>query len=855
MERTVNSFPVQRLPYSKKNDEWRKDCVDYIIGASDMASTDSIPDEMEMQSYYDLYNSIYNEKDLKYVTNPFHQDDGFPATAQDYNIIRPKIDLLLGEETKRPFNFKVCRTSDMASSEIQEKAKQMILNYMYAAAMAKMSPEEQAQFEQGLQTGEIQPPEEIQRYLTKDYKDIAEITAYQGLKYLIQKENLVHEFTKGFKHALIAGVEPYYVGVRNGEPICESVNPKDFKYPAEEGVEFIHDASWCLRRMFMSWSQLYDQFYDKLDEKQQNQLLEMVKQTPSSGYGPDRGPQDDFVHYNMKTYSTLPSHNPYGDADVIAVYHVCWRSLKKIGFVTFMNPETEMPEELEVDEFYKPTGMELSIEWRWIIEIWEGYKADMGLSGDDLYFGIQPLEYQFRRADNLNSCRLPYTGAAYSNTNSKAKSLVAVMKPLQYMYIILWYRLELAIARDKGRIPVIDVTQIPKSMGVDIDKWMHYLSALGVAFINPYENSMDIPGREAGRPATYNQWSTIDTTMANSINMYISLLDKIEEMVSELSGVSKQRQGAISTSELVGNVERSVVQSAHITEPWFWLHNQIKKNVLIMLLDTAKYAWNGTKQYLNYIYDEGTRVFLQLDEGFPYEDFDIFVSDSSKENQIIEQLHSMLQSALTNGSSLLDIAEVLSLDSLNMIKAKLQEIEQKRMEQQQAMQEQEAQQQQQAIQLQNQVKEEELQMKQAELELSKYKVDQDNATRITVAQLQAYRYSQDLDQDNNGIPDPIEIGNQEIERQKAISEAEAKRMETVIKARAEDNKRDIEKRKVDAQKRADELKATIEREKMSLERRKLEEAKKLQKMKDQAAMEREKLKARTALRNKVAGEK
>jgi len=33
-----------------------------------------------------------------------------------------------------------------------------------------------------------------------------------------------------------------------------------------------------------------------------------------------------------------------------------------------------------------------------------------------------------------------------------------MMKPLQYMYIVIWYRLELAMARDKGKVPVIDVT-------------------------------------------------------------------------------------------------------------------------------------------------------------------------------------------------------------------------------------------------------------------------------------------------------------------------------------------------------------------------------------------------------------
>ena len=849
MERTVNSFPIQRLPLSRKTEEWRKDCVDYIIGASGISSSENIPDEDELQSYYDLYNSIYNEKDLKYVTNPFNQDDGFPATTQDYNIIRPKIDLLLGEETKRPFNFKVCRTSEIASSEMQEKAKQMLMDYIMAAMMAKLSPEDQQKFQEALQTGEIQTPEEIQKYLTKDYKDIAEITAYQSLLYLLRKENIQHEFMKGFKDALIGGLEQYYIGIRNGEPTVERVNPKDFKYPSEEGVEFIHDASWCCRRMLMSWSQIYDQFYDKLDEKQINELLDIVSQKPTSGYGVDKSPIDDFVHLNLKTYNKLPDHNPYGDIDNVVVYHVCWKSLKKIGFITIVDPETGLPDEVQVDEFYKPTGDEINVEWKWIIEVWEGYRA-----GDDLYFGMEPLEYQFRNSDNLNSAKLPYTGSAYSNTNSKAKSLVAIMKPLQYMYIILWYRLETAIARDKGKIPVIDLTQIPKSMGIDVDKWMHYLSALGVAFINPYEEGWDIPGRDGGKPSTFNQWSSIDASMSNTIATYIDLLAKIEDMVSELSGVSKQRQGAISSNELVGNVERSVIQSAHITEPWFWLHNQIKKNVLSMLLDTAKYAWKDSKKYLNYIFDEGTRVFLQLDDNWSYEDFDVFVTDSTKENQAIEQLKSLIQPAMQNGASLLDAAEILTMDNLSIIKNKLQEIENNRLEQEQTLQEQQNQQQQQLVEMQNQVKEEELMLKEAELDLQKYKIDQDNATKITVAQLNAYRYTEDTDQNSNGIPDIMEIGKQEIERQKAVSDAQAKQLDLANKARAEENKKEIEKRKIDAQQKAEELRNTIEKEKLALEKRKLEEAKKLQKQKDDAAYKRELLKSKTALKNKVSGE-
>lgn len=851
MERTVNSFPIQKIPFSQKSEEWKKTCVDYIIGQSQLSNGSSIPTDEEMQTYYDLYNSVYSEKDLKYVTNPFNQDDGFPAVAQDYNIIRPKIDLLIGEETKRPFNFKVCRTSDAAAGEMQEKAKQMLLDYVQASIMAKMGPEEQARYEEALSSGEIQTPEQIQEYLTKEYKDVAEVTAYHTLNYLKHSLNIDHEFVKTWKDGLIAGEEVIYVGIRNGEPCLNRVNPKNFWFDDAEGIEFIHEASMCCYKMLMPYTQVYDEFYDKLDEKQLNQLLEKFGQygKGAKNWLGDKNMVDDWNHIDTKIYSKYPDHNPYGDAEDVVVYHVCWKSFKKIGFVTVINPETGEEEEFVVDEYYKSTGNEVNVEWDWIIEVWEGYNAD------DLYFGIQPIEYQYITSKNLNSQRLPYTGIVYSNTNSVPKSLVSIMKPLQYLYITTFYRMELAMARDKGKVPVMDVTQIPKGLGIDTAKWMHYLSALGVAFINPYDEGWDIPGREGGRPSNFNGFTTWDLTMGNVIAQYIQLLDKIESMASELSGVTPQRQGAISSTELVGNVERSVIQSAHITEPLFWMHNQVKRQALLMLLNTAKAAWKDSdKQYLNYIFDDTTRAFIALADNFPYEDFDIFVTDSTKEVQAIEQLRALIQPAMQNGASLVDAAEMYTMDNLSLIKSKLQELEQQRLSQQQAMQQQEAEQQQQLIQMQNQVKEQELMLKEAELDLEKYKIDQDNATKITVAQLNAYRGSENMDQDMNGIPDPIEIGNQEIARQKAVSDAVSKQMDLANKARAEENKKELEKRKIEQAEKAEKLKATIERERLALEKKKLDEAKKLQAQKDKAAMEREKLKARTALKNKVSGE-
>ncbi len=816
-----SAFPRQKLPLSKKGKKWQEDCVNYIIGEGNVTSGgNSTSYYGELQTYYNLYNSIFDEKDFKSITNPFKVEDGFPATPHDFNIIRPKVDLLIGEETKRPLNFRVIRTSQEATSEMQEKEKQMILQYIEAAITTKMSPEEAQQFQEQLQSGEIMPPEQIAKYMDKDYKDIVENTAYHSLTYLREKLDLDNEFIKGWKDGLISGREIYYVGVLNAEPYAERVNPICFSYDKSPDLDFIEDGSWCCRKMRMPITEVYDRYYDKLEEKDLDKLEEMIGSTPGRNLG-DRSPVD--MGIQLRIYDN-PIFEGSGKS-LVNVWHCCWKSFKKIFYVTTTD-DAGQPQINIVDETYQPVGNEISVEPDWIIEVWEGYRA-----GSDLYFGIQPIEYQHVSIDNPNSQKLPYCGAIYSNTNSKPRSLVSILKPLQYMYIVLWYRLELAIARDKGKVVNMDITQIPKSMNISPAKWMHYLSSVGVNFINPYEEGWNIPGREGGKPAQFNQITALDLTMSNVIAEYIQLMDKIEELAGTISGITQQREGAVSTSEMVGNVERSVVQSSHITEPLFWVHNQCKRRVLNMLLNTAKGAWEETgKQKLQYIFDNGERAFLDITPKFYYEDMDVFVSDTSKDLENIQKLQQLIQPAMQNGASLLEAAEILTNDNFNIIKQKLKDMQTRQEQIQQQQQEAEAQQQQQLQQMQNEAKQQELMLQEAQMDLQRYQIDQDNQTKIAVAQINAYRGTEELDQDQNGIPDPIEIGKQAIEQQKINQEAYNKRYEAKQKREIEDQKIQLEK---------DKMKHETE----------------LQKAKDDAAYEREKLKARTALKNKTVSGK
>jgi len=755
-----SNFPVQKLPKYKKTKEWGKASLDSVI-SRDSGGFLGAQRKQEMTTWYGLYNSEYNEDDLKYVTNPFKVEDGFPAKLQNFNIIRPKIDLLIGEESKRPFDIRVIQTNPDVVTQLQDKKKELLMQYISNVVGLQQD-----------QNGEPITPKEIEKYLKYSYKTVAEETAYHALNYLKEKLNLNNEFLKGWRDGLIASEEIYFVSTINGEPFLERVNPINCDYDKDPDIEFIEDGDWFVRYMQMSPATIYDRFFDLMDEKDLDRMLEYAGEGRASTSTLGSSMADKVEFRDMTTKKYIYS----GDTDfnLVEVYHGVWRSYKKIGFLTSVDEGSGQEQTTIVSEDYKPLPTD-DIEWDWIPEVWEGYKV-----GDDIYLGIGPVEYQHTSINNVSSRKLPYCGIIYNNINSLPKSLVALMKPLQYMYIILWYRLELAIARDKGKIINMDITQIPKGLGIDVNQWMHYLSALGVNFINPYDEGWDIPGREGGKPAAYNQITDIDLSMMNVMAGYIELMAKIEDMIGEISGVSKQRQGSISKTELVGNVERAVIQSSHITEPLFWYHNQVKRNALTMLINVAKHAWREKPNMsIHYILNDAERVFLNVEDDFLYSDLDVFLSDSTKQNMDIESIKTLLQPAMQNGATLLEAAEILSSDNLSQIKLKLTEIEKRKEE----LMAQQAQAEQQQVQMEAQFKMEDLRIKEED---SIRRAE----TQIQVALLGAN--SKDGDANNNGTLDQMDLMDFQLQLEKQKEEVKIK--DAQVKETVRKNKKAEEQR-------------------------------------------------------------
>ena len=708
-----SGIPSQRLTAAEKVrdygsvEEWAEAVIDGILSISVAGYGNGLSYLADKQKNIDLYNDLFDPADIANVCNPLGLDTatyGFPATMAHYNIITPKIKLLEGEEIKRPFNYRVVAVNPGVISSVEKEKKEAILGLL------------QAELARGLQARGVdaEVPEQqfgdmeaLNKYFTYSYTDIREKLGNDSLKYLVRHSDAQFHFQKGWKDLLVTGEEIFWTGIINGEPRFRRVDPRSFQCSISPDSDYVDESEWAYEERYLTPAEIFDEFFTELGEEDAKTIEEMSGSSNAltirnSAFGSS-------VTYLANQADGKESY--VGNGNLIRVIRVEWRSTRKLGFVTFFDENGQLVEDM-VDETHKKKDGE-TIEWKWVSEVWEGT-----LIGSDIYVGIRPKPNQYKSLDDPNATRLGYTGVYY------ATSMVGLLKSIQYLYDIIMYRLELTVATSGGKATLMDLAQLPRQHGFDIEKWLYYLRAFNVQFVNSFEEGT---GRFKDQRAQFNQFQAIDMTMGRVVDQYVLLLDKLERMAGEITGISRQRQGQIVTQELVGNTERAVVQSSHITEPLFFAHNEVKKRVLTALLENAKLAWIDGKK-AQYVLDDMSRMLLNVEGPELAEaEFGIFVSNSTKDELTLQTARQAITLAVQSGNAQVsDLITAMETESVSEIKNKLKtsELERAERDQANAKASEEAASQRHA---------EEMDLEMAKLELEKENNIRDNEVRLAVA--------------------------------------------------------------------------------------------------------------------------
>ena len=747
------NLPPQQLPFHRKTKKWRKQIVDWADSKTFFNYSPVRNSVIHKKINYDLLNGKLHMQDLEMVINPENQSAGFiPDKIQHYPIMNSKLNVLRGEESKRVFDFRVIITNPNSISEIENAKKEELLQRLQQ--MMANSAQSEEEFNQEL--------EKLNDYFTYEWQDYREVRANALLNHYVKEYNMPLLFNNGFMDAMTVGEEIYQCDIVGGEPVIMKIDPLKIRIFKSGYSNKIEDADMIILEDYWSPGQVIDTFYDVLTQKD----IEYIEKAPytlgqasadsmdniddRAGFvnnymiGDEITSQEGFFWDPLGTADGVNSSLlPFDMVGNIRVLRVYWKSRRRIKKVKSYDPETGE----EMFNFYpetyvinKDNGEEEQILY--INEAWEATKI-----GEKIYVNMRPKVVQYNKLSSPSRCHFGIVGSIYNLNGNRPFSLVDMMKNYNYLYDVIHDRLNKFMAKNWGKILRLDIAKIPK--GWNIEKWMYYAKANGLAVEDSFRegNIGAATGKLAG--AMNNASSgIIDAEFGNSIQSQINLLEFIKMEMSDVAGISRQREGQISNRETVGGVERATLQSSHITEYLFIQHDDVKKRALECFLETAKIALKGRSKKFQYILSDSSMRVMDIDgDEFAESDYGLLVDNGQGTQELSQKLDMLAQAALQNQT--LSFSTIMKLYNSSSLAEKQRIVE----NDERKIQERNAQAQQQQLEVQQQ----EAQMKQeaemAKMELEDTLNQRDNETKILVAQIAA---SVKVNQgDTDGIQEPM----------------------------------------------------------------------------------------------------
>lgn len=901
-----NMTPLQLIPEKEKNEDWKKWNLDWFerVGLKQTGEH-----AKKIIKNYSLANGILDKSD--YVIGPENDmSDMIQAIVNDnesvlpikfFPIIPNVINVLSGEFSKRDRRIIAKAVDEQSINEAFEYKRQMIEDILVQNAMKKKQEQmlqmgidfENMSEEQGQQ---VQQEMDLAKQLAaaqvkfKTYQGIPEQWANHMIKVDDDRFDMYQLEGLAFRDMLVCDREFWHIKMLEDDYKVELWNPWEVFYHKSPSVEYVSEGNYVGRIRMMSIPDVIDNFGPQMTEDQIMNLkhqYRLLNQFPlvTDAYKDQNHWYNDSTkpypqNYTNETWQKsldnkvaqtlqgkkIPSNHEfdmswyelnksgtYLDADIngpgmVRVTEVYWKSQRKVFELTWIKKDGTIINEF-VDENHKVTeppvydtslskakSKETLVYGEHLEPIWTnqtraGVKINTSLSSwysrnysdfEPIYLGGDPLPFQFKGQDNLYGSKLPVEGKVFSERGSTSSSLVDKMKPNQVSFNIVNNQILEFLADEAGNVLVLDQNTIPRNSLNG--EWGKHNFPMFHQVMKDYQIAAIDPSLRNTESATnFSHFQTVDLSKTNQITSRLSLAEYFKRECFAVVGITPERVGSMSAATQTATTTNQAISSSYSqTEPYFDQHmNYLMPRVRQMMLDAAQFI-SATKPMskLSYMNRDEEQVFFQM-EGYRMllSDFRVYSKSTANVKEIVQQLRQLSMQNNTAGGSLFEIAQAITLDSPAEIMSKLKEAEANRQQQIEAQREHEQQ-----MQAQQQQFLDEQERKQMENE--NYWKEREIEKEIIVAQIRALGFAKDGDVNSDNVPDPLQV--QEFLRQQGL----------------DINDQLLAEREYGLKAQQQAAENGFRQQELSLKRAEIEAKERI-----------EKLKARTALRNKVSGEK
>lgn len=764
-------IPKQKIKSTKKTEKWGIENVKYF---SQYMNSGNRTDDIRMSRSRMLRNYGYvlgrmSREEIELGNNPMGLD-GEPVqlsamTDNTVSLINPALNTLIGEEWRRNIQFKPYVVNEEAISLKEDQRSDMTKQVLVSLLNTEEIDDKRAN----------QRLERLKEYLMYDFQSSHERMATQIVTDYWEKLRLRRKLNEGWKDAKIAAEEVYKYIIKGDDIDVIKCDPKWIdrigSSPLYEESDVIKETS------YMSRSNVIDLYGDKLKPSQIDMLYSEDISTGSTNsvVTPVTNTQvhqrwDEEMLRRQKEYDGTDDYST-GKGDV-RVEEIYWASLRDVGVLTYMDEETGEEMEQFVDGSYKPDKDKgESMEIIWIKEWWQGIKIgqDNSSTEDDIIIDVKPCPLQRRDPNNIYAAYPPFVGTIYNTNDFTARSTVDELIKLQRRWTMFEKKIDHLWSNNRGKVVQVDISQIPKftknDREADIKQFMDWLNKYNIMLVNPFNQigKGQVSG-SLGRRAV----ETVDAELSESIVNALNYMQWLMEQADRIVGVNEQRRGEGAASEGLGVQQERIIRSTHQTEEDFSKHDDTKARLLQGLLEYGKYSFRNGNKRINYVLDDLTITTLMIaGDEFSEADYGIRIMNSSRVAELERKADTLEQLAISNGTPLEDMYEIMSTLSLQTKARKIKKAAQERREREEKMRQEE-------LEAGQRIKQMEMEQEKAKLEhtLLLKQMEIESKEKIERMKIEAGAYERfiqlEKDTNHNLIEDSVEIEKQRLQNESTL---------------------------------------------------------------------------------------
>ena len=679
-----------------------------LIEFTNKAIAELVYPKWELQKAYNYYNGKRDAEQFRYLEENF--GIGNPTSVEFIPLIKKHIDALIGEYLGTTITPKIsCKDSDTISKITREKELKInkeVFNFLQQRLKNKIL--EFTQQNKDLVDNSIkQEIEKLIEDIDQNFISSYEVAAQDVIQYIMQSRDadIITKLRILLLDLLITGYTFFRAkpSVNNQNVSIEVLSPLNTFIDKNPESPYIKDSYRVVVRKWLTKTQILNSYGKDMTKEDIDSIKELWRdQFDTSTYyvrsfsNSDGTPATDGITAGKEVVPGYPT-GPYNSYNykLIPVYEVEW---------------------IETDSDF-------------VMQRYQTIRI-----GESIYV-LKGLDKNVIRShDNPSYCSLSVNGIYFVNRNSEPYSLMLACANLQDKYDLLHFYRDNLIASSGTVGDWIDVSMIPKFLGVNLperlQKWQAYKKA-GKALIDSSQEGR-ISSGQTSLNTIFNGYD--DTVKAQAIQAIQIAIDAVEATASSITGVFRERLNGIQQHDAVTNIKIGANNSFIITKQYYQQMDLVVNEMLLDILNVAKRVFKNGITGTLILGDKYQKIFTALPEHFTLTDYDVHIVTTTDIIKDLEYIKSTIPDFIKSQS--LDpfiIFEAITSKSPADLKYKVKKAMEKRKKENDQLQQMAQQIQQLEQQLQESQKQlkkfqeqnQELEKAKLQLEQSKIKIDSD----------------------------------------------------------------------------------------------------------------------------------